>query len=417
LDHDPNQHAPAIKRARSGWAEFVGGGIRRDHRLSCGRSAQRLRVPAPGARCRCPYSWWSPQVCGRRRRRERLYGTLANARQLKRQQELDACVERVELKCAAGRHEPVDGLLTIDAYYARWLERDAGRIAPGTSALREGLYRNHLSATFGHMQVIDLDAQSIEDWLHAQQRAGVGYWATKGAFHALQAMFSSAVRKHHVPWNPTSAVRLPAEPVRLERDHMTAVEYRAVVAACTSTAERLWIRLSGEAGLRRGEICALRGERMDTDAHELLVSASIVHVRGRGLVERPPKSGKSRIVSIPPSLVELINSHVALLDLGPADLLFESPAGGAMKPDTLTSRVSKIIHRAGLVTPEYKPAFSLHDLRRTAATLAREAGVDVDVIRDQLGHGDARMTTRHYIRARANPRLSEFAYAMSRIAE
>jgi len=38
--------------------------------------------------------------------------------------------------------------------------------------------------------------------------------------------------------------------------------------------------------------------------------------------------------------------------------------------------------------------------------------VAIDVIRDQLGHGHERMTNRHYIRARANPRLADFAAAM-----
>ena len=75
------------------------------------------------------------------------------------------------------------------------------------------------------------------------------------------------------------------------------------------------------------------------------------------------------------------------------------------------------MNRAGLITDDHKPLFSLHDLRRIAATLARERGVSVEVIRDQLGHGHVQMTTKHYIRARSNPKLSEFAEAMGSVLD
>ena len=98
------------------------------------------------------------------------------------------------------------------------------------------------------------------------------------------------------------------------------------------------------------------------------------------------------------------------------DYLFTAPLkGGAVKPDMLGTWVTRIIARAGLVNDKLKPVFHMHDLRRTAATLARERGVSVEVIRDQLGHGHERMTTRHYIRARTNPNLADFATAMEHI--
>jgi integrase len=149
------------------------------------------------------------------------------------------------------------------------------------------------------------------------------------------------------------------------------------------------------------------------DARELLVSVNIVQVRGVGLVERPPKGGKPRYVALSQSLSDALTDYIETEQLGSDEYLLKSPTdGGAIKPDYLTEHVGKLIVRAGLCDEKRKPLFHLHDLRRTAATLARERGVSIDVIRDQLGHGHERMTNRHYIRARKNPRLDEFAAAM-----
>lgn len=268
------------------------------------------------------------------------------------------------------------------------------------------------------MRVGTVTVRQIEDWWLAKTADGTGYWARRQAFHTLQHMLSVATRKRHIDWNPTTAFDLPDPPRRVARDHLTLREYRSVLAACASSEELLWVRLAGEAGLRRGEIAALRRRCVDVDLGEIVVEASIAHVTGAGVVERPPKSGSARIVAIGPSLSAAIAEYAEHEQLHAEDRLFRSPFdGGPVRPDTMTSRTRKLVARAGLRRDDGSPRFSLHDLRRTAATLAREAGVDVEVIRDQLGHGHVQMTTKHYIRARANPRLNEFATAIDRLIQ
>lgn len=403
-------------KPRSGWAQPHGGGIRRDHTVDCPRTADRLALS--GKKCRCPFSWWMPQVGGQPRKRARHYGSLGQARTIKRQQEVDAQTARVDAAATHGSVIVNEGHRAVFDYYARWLRHDEKRLAPGTITERARVYERHLHATFGAARVADVSPQMIEDWLHAQQQAAVTYWPTRTAFNSLAAMLSTAAKKRHIEWNPTLAVDLPPEPVRDRRDHLTTDEYRAVLDACQTDEERLWIRLAGEAGLRRGEIAGLAPERVDVNACELLVSVNVVQVRGVGLVERPPKGGKPRIVAVSRALADALSTHIDAEHIATDAYLFTSPTdGGAVKPDYLTERIGKVIVRAGLADDERKPLFHLHDLRRTAATLARERGVAVDVIRDQLGHGHERMTNRHYIRARANPRLGEFAAAMEGVAQ
>ena len=276
--------------------QSVGGGIRRDHTVSCPRTRQQDK--SRGHRCECPFSWWEPQVAGQPRKRGRHYGTLSEAKAIKRRQEVDAGAARAEAAANGSRPVVREGDRTVFDYYARWLRHDEKRLAPGTITERARVYERHLHATFGAVRVADVSPQLIEDWIHAKQQAGVTYWPIRTAFNSFAAMLSTAANKRHIEWNPAGAVDLPPEPVRDRRDHMLTAEYRQTVEACDGDEEALWVRLAGEAGLRRGEIAGLRPERIDFDARELLVSANMVQVRGIGLVERPPKGGKNRFVAL-----------------------------------------------------------------------------------------------------------------------
>lgn len=406
-----------IDRPRRGWQEHAGDGVRRDHRVSCVRSRDRRA----GGRCSCPWSWWRPSVPGRARERSApFFGTLGEARDAKRRQQVHA-IDARSLWREQRAQLPAEGELTVFDYFTRWLQQNEKRLAPGTVEQRANSYRSHLHPVFGAVRVMDVTAQQVENWVHDTLGSGAKYWPMRSAFNTLQAMLGEAARKRHIDWNPCMAVDLPEMPQRVRRDHLTMDEYRAVVAACETPQERLWVRLAGEAGLRRGEVAGLKASAVDLDAEdgpELLVAVNIVHVKGAGLIERPPKGGKTRIVSLTPTLVQLLREHIDTNDLTGDDYLFTSPGGeGTVKPDTLGVWVTRVIARAGLVNDKLKPVFHMHDLRRTAATLARERGVSVEVIRDQLGHGHERMTTRHYIRARTNPNLGDFAAVMDGITD
>lgn len=324
---------PHVSAARRGWQEHVGDGIRRDHRVSCSRSGDRR----PRGRCSCPWSWWRPTARGRRRERAApFFGTLAEARAAKRREQVAAADRRIAARHGLERR-PVEGEQCVFEYFTRWLRRSEHRLAPGTLYDRATAYRKYLHATFGRLRVIDVTAQTVEDWLHDSIADGSRYWPLRSAFFTLQAMLGDAARKGHISWNPCVAVDFPAVPERTRRDFLTADEYRRLVAACVTSTERLYVGLAGEAALRRGEICGLKSGDLVLDANPgptLKLSNNIVRVTGRGLAERPPKGGKARTVALTPTLAALLREHVAAHAPLPGDYLFTSPVdGGAVKPD------------------------------------------------------------------------------------
>lgn len=399
---------------RRGWIEQEGGGVRREHRIDCPRTRDRR----PGGRCLCPRTWWLPIVLGGSRVRSGpFYGSLGQARAAKKAQGLRAQQARRE----AGRLRARDGHVTVRSYYGRWLRLGSERWSPLTLDSRSAFFRRMIDERFGHVLVPEVTPQMVEDWIADELAGGRGYRSVEFAYGCLRAMFDAAVSKRHIPWNPVSVVELPAPPPKVQRrDHLTEAEYRNLVAACKTITDELFVRLAGEAGLRRGEICALRRSYIDFDAREITVHKTVVQPNGSPPVEKLPKAGKPRIVSLTTAVCDLLASYTDSQGIHGDDLLFRSATGDRSlpyKPMTVRLRVQSVMVRAGLVREDGKPAFTLHDLRRTAATLARERGVPAEVIRDQLGHHITFITQRHYLRNRTNPRLGEFAAALDGVAD
>lgn len=129
-------------------------------------------------------------------------------------------------------------------------------------------------------------------------------------------------------------------------------------------------------GVRVAEACAL--ETQDIDA-----ARGVIHVR-RGKGNRP------RLVPLTRSLLDGLRAHWR--EQRPeAPFLFAAPvARGAARPGSVRKALTKAGRSAKLskrVTP--------HILRHSFATHQLEAGTDVRVIQEMLGHRSIRSTTRY----------------------
>jgi integrase/recombinase XerD len=131
------------------------------------------------------------------------------------------------------------------------------------------------------------------------------------------------------------------------------------------------------------------------------------------------KGGKERITPLHLEAVELLAAWLAVPGIGgnPAGPLFPaagSPRGmgrdGFRREPMITRAVEKLIGRY-VEALDLDPAVTVHSLRVTALTTARERGSDIIDLQEFAGHADTR-TTLTYIRSR--DRLSKSpAYVLS----
>jgi len=152
-------------------------------------------------------------------------------------------------------------------------------------------------------------------------------------------------------------------------------------------------------GMRRGEVLGLRWQDIDFDNNIVYVRQSLQEVKNVGLTFKEPKSGKSRSITITPSLVkelkkiykqQLENKLSFGQEYHDLDLVFSQINGKPIQPTEMARNYRKMVDKSGL------PYIRFHDLRHTHATLLLQKGVHPKVVSERLGHSTIGITMDTY---------------------
>jgi integrase len=154
------------------------------------------------------------------------------------------------------------------------------------------------------------------------------------------------------------------------------------------------------AGLRVGELQALRWRDVDTERQRLRVSATLTAIEDGAPVFGEPKTQHSRrTVWLSGTAAHALDRHRskqqdARRNAGSSwsehGLVFTNAVGQPLWRSHIWRAFKKLLTKAEL------PDMRIHDLRHTAATLLLAEGVPVKVASELLGHSDIKTTLRIY---------------------
>jgi integrase len=231
----------------------------------------------------------------------------------------------------------------------------------------------------------------------------VGVATQRRIFATLRNALNYAVRKRRlIDFNPCDGVEMPAE----ERDAAltwSPAQVAGFLAAAEHDPMYLMFRLVLLRGFRRGELVGLRVADFNPETKTIAVTRPVLQLGGRIVEDTPKSRAGRRVVSLDAETVRLMTAHLtsrkrARLIAGQAwqdnDLIFCQDDGSVISPDRVTNRFKAIARDAGL------PVIRLHDGRHTAASLGLEAGVDIKLVSEQLGHSTTRITQDLYTHVR-----------------
>lgn len=151
---------------------------------------------------------------------------------------------------------------------------------------------------------------------------------------------------------------------------LTAGERRQLLALEMLPRDRAIVTVFLYAGLRANELRMLDVEDLDVEAATLYV--------------RHGKRDKERIIPLHPEAGAALEHYLDGRRTGP---MFESNRGRRISYDALHSLTIRLGRRAG-IRKRTRP----HVLRHSFAVALHENGVDLETIRDLLGHEDIRTT-------------------------
>jgi integrase len=251
------------------------------------------------------------------------------------------------------------------------------------SAIRsyEASLRTRVLPEFGAAklsQITRLDIQDLADRLRAE---GLDASTIRNSIMPLRVIYRRAVSRGEITVNPTLGLELPAVRGRRERVADPA-EARQLLAALQPHDRAIWATAMF-AGLRRGELMALRWGDVDVDARRIRVARSWDPTERAAV---PPKSAAgTRTVPMVSELRMQLLEH--RLRTGRGEGLVFGPDGVA--PFTYSSavrRAERAWRAAGLTK------LGLHEARHTCASLMIAAGVGAKALSTYLGHSSIGVT-------------------------
>ncbi len=214
----------------------------------------------------------------------------------------------------------------------------------------------------------DAERHHLQAYLTGLHRAGQSPRSIALAAASLRSLMGWAKRNALIDDNPTTGLRTPKPnkrlPAILDADATTQlVEIEA--SEPLSVRDRAMLELFYSAGLRLGEVAALRWQDLD-------LSEGSVRVLGKG--------NKTRIVPVGrPAVVAL--RELAALHSAPEAPVFGNGRGGALSPRGIQKRVAHWAKQQGLWQRVHP-----HLLRHSFASHVLESSGDLRGVQEMLGH-------------------------------
>jgi integrase len=283
--------------------------------------------------------------------------------------------------------------MTLRDASAEWLagirtgeirNRSGDRYKPSAVRSYDDVLRLHILGPLGDRRFATIRRNDLQDLADQLLASGMKPVTVRGALMPLKSMYRRAVARGEMDINPTVGLELPA--IRGKRDRIASpAEAASLLTALPDEDRALWAAAM-YAGLRRGELMALRWEDIDLAAGLLRVE------RGWDMVEGPiaPKTALGRR-TVP--IASVLRFHLAAHRLRcawPDGLVFGQSESRPFYPEGVGRRAQSLWKRAKLAP------ITLHECRHTFASLMIAAGVNAKALSTYMGHANISITLDRY---------------------
>lgn len=312
-------------------------------------------------------------------------------------------VQAVKL-AARDENTPKDDALTfrefVESTYSDWRTANKKDSLQSLNRIKACFYQ-----TFGDLKLKDITAYSIEQWRINRQKSGLAHSTINRDLNELRALFSKAVEWRVLEESPVTSIKnTQADKLKRIR-YLDKEESMRLRAALTNRDALLsqqrsnyneWlvyrnapplpeiqhyydhltpmVLLSLNTGIRQGELFALDWRQVDLAQKILTIEGSTA------------KAGQTRHIPLNKEAMTVLKNWQEQTGANNG-LVFKSDNGD--KFTNVQTSWEKLRDVAKLED------FRWHDLRHTFASLLVMAGVDLNTVRELLGHSDIKMTLRY----------------------
>lgn len=333
------------------------------------------------------------------------------------EKELQRTAHAFEERCRSGLQSE-NPKLTLSDFIPQYLDIVKGSLSPATFEFYNHVIFELIVPALGHLKLSAIKPIHIQEFVQqlselrprgkahaAKADKTISASTVKRYLCVLQSIFKQAVKLDIISSNPASAEKLTLPKVTAPKIEIFSKQEAAEMLACLEKEPlqfQVLIQLAIMAGLRRGELVALKFSDFDKAANTVTISRAAIKLKGEPVIIKPPKDYEVRTVTINAHCIELVEMLEAEKQqeaerLGSAwhenGYLFTQWNGEIMSPQTPTKQFSQFLAKNKLQHRKF------HALRHTSATLLLYGGVNIKQVQERLGHSDIETTNKylHYL--------------------
>ena len=234
----------------------------------------------------------------------------------------------------------------------------------------------HIKPALGRIRLSALTAPQIQQFYNSLiTEKELSPKTVKNIHGVLHRALGQAVKLGMLRSNPTNVCDLP-KAHRKEIKPMEQAEITKFLQAIQGTKYGLVYQITLFTGLREGEVLGLTWDCIDFQHNALYVNKQLQKTQkvGGQYVLAPTKSGRSRMITVAPSVMDLLKkqkSQQAQMRLlvgqdwkNPWDLVFTNEFGGNLSHFTVYKTFKEIVRSIGLEQERF------HDLRHSYAVVS-----------------------------------------------
>jgi integrase len=298
---------------------------------------------------------------------------------------------------------------TFAEYLERWLQDYAKpKLSPRSYERYAGIIKNYLIPEIGNIPLTQLRPEHIQKHYRTIRDQGLKSETIRFHHAVIHKALQTAVKWAILNRNAADGVDVP-KTVHTEMQTWDDFEVRHFLDTAKDSIYYALFHLALFTGMRRSELLGLQWR--DVEVQQIHVCRSLHHLKDGSYIFTQPKSEKSkRIIALSPSSVLVLAEHKgrqqairAMLGetLGKDDLVFSTPQGSPLRPNTITRAWTMLATKADI------KHIRLHDARHTHASLMLKQGIHPKIVQERLGHSTISMTLDIY--SHVAPGLQEAA--------
>lgn len=276
--------------------------------------------------------------------------------------------------------------LTVSMLMTEWLDSIKNQVKPNSYQKYEIVNKNHIVPQIGSVLVRLVSNYTIRNFTNHLLDINLSIKTVNDILIVLNLAFRYAEEEYEI--NVPKIRYLKEE--KIETRVLSIEEQKKLTAYLNTNIDiyKFGVLLALYTGMRIGELCALQWEDI-TDEH-ITIDKTMMRIKsdeGRTEIKigSPKSESSKRFIPTPQCLLPLINQYKNCGYVLSTDRL------DFTEPRLLQMKFEKMIVDCGLDRTNF------HALRHTFATRCIEAGIDVKMLSEILGHADVKTTLNRYV--------------------